>query len=203
MEDVEIIPMESSHIDELASTHAMSLPEDLLPAFGEKFMANVYYKSMLSCPYAIVFVALHNKKFVGFVNVATTPEGIFPWLAKNYTGKLISASLQLFTRKPSRLLELVRSLRAKISRQDPSGEIAFIAVNPNCRRQGIGGKLIAHSNSYLFTNNFQYGFTKTLSSNLHIVNFYQKNWNANIIDRIKIGCKEYVIISWPLNNQPN
>jgi len=200
MENIEIVLMENNHIVALASTHAISLPEDLLPSFGKEFMANVYYKSMLTCPYAKVFVALSNNSPVGFVTVSTCPEKLFFWLARNQVSKLMFACLKLLIKEPPRILELVKSLAASQSTHDNSGEIAFIAVDANYRRLGIGSKLINYSNNYLAQNNLQYAFTKTLSSNAHIVGFYKRNWSADIIDRIKIGYKEYVIISWPLNS---
>jgi len=195
METLAITNMKAAQVKAVASLHARALPNDLLPSLGHKFLER-YYETMLDCPYALVLVALHKEKLVGFVNIATAPDKLFRWVLKKKIIRTILACINLSIKNPSRLIEAVAAITAGTPQADNSGEVAFIAVEPNYQKLGIGKNMIAESNRIFKNKGLYKVFTKTLSSNRAVMRFYNENWNAEISGQVEIANKEYTYISW-------
>lgn len=192
--------MSERHVEAVASVHAAELSEDFLPSLGRSFLVRSYYPAMLRDPYACVLVALENPshRVVGFVNVATEPSRYLGWFLWRRAASVSAAMLRLCLAHPKRVLEAFAIVRTRVALPMDAGEIAFIAVDRDHQKRGVGEKLVEAANQYLLQRGSTACFTKTLASNEHVVDFYRKRWGARVFASSTIRGKGYQFVVWEL-----
>ncbi len=195
MGKITIQKMTKNHLHQVASIHAMVLPNDLLPNLGMRFLEK-YYNSIVNSPYSEVMIAIDNSKVVGFINLSFAPELHMKWIMKKNIIALAFAIFRLSFFSPNRVLEALSVSNIKPDVPIDSAEISFIAVTPFQQKKGIGRQLVEEAHNILWQKKIQYIFTKTLKSNNYIQKIYKKNWNAEIIQEVQIKEKEYVYLLW-------
>ena len=97
--NVEISPLKSSWIEEIARIHYSSLPNDFLPSFGYDFLSNIFYPAVLTSSFGKVFVAVRNDdEPIGFVLVTTDSNEFLKELVKNRILNFFIRQFRCFTR---------------------------------------------------------------------------------------------------------
>lgn len=196
MEEVVVSEMNIAQVSEVAAIHMQTLPDDLLPSFGLRFLENSYYKEIAKCPFSKVFVAICNKEVVGFVNISYMPEKLSRYiLGKSFFAILFSLLKLLFV-DFERVKEFISVALADGFHTEGVGEVSFIAVHPNFHGKGIAPLLVKRANESLYEQGVKRCFTKTLKRNLHVFSLYKKNFGAEIVKELKVYKKEYVFILW-------
>jgi ribosomal protein S18 acetylase RimI-like enzyme len=197
---ITVAPMAAHHVEQVAAIHARELSEDFLPSLGRAFLARSYYPAMLRNPYACVLVAIDGgtQRVAGFVNVAVDPGRYLSWFMRRNMVTLSLALLRLLLIDPKRVLEAIAISRTRVTMPANAGEVAFIAVDRDHQKQGVGAMMVEATNRHLLQRRVTRCLTKTLAHNEHVIDFYVKRWGARVFATTRIVGKTYRYLVWDL-----
>ncbi len=182
-------------ISMLARIHHLALPDDFLPSLGCDFLEKVYYPVALRSDYAVTLTARQHGKLVGFSTVAYDSPQYTRAILRDAWTRISLYALRALLAHPSIFWKSIEVLQAALfSKPDPiPSEIVFIAVDPECHRQGIGTQLVVSSLRYLEQIDIHECRTKTLASNSNVIKMYERlGWHVR--DEFRLIGNRYVTI---------
>ncbi len=192
--NVEISPLKTRWVKDVAKIHFDSLPNDFLPKLGLNFLINTFYPAVLSSTLGKVFIALNEfYEPMGFVLVTLKSNEFLRDIIKNRFWDFLNIglcssfiSLENFR---NNYQIIISSMLSKIT---PNvGEIYIIAVKNTYRGKGIGKILVKKSIDFIKENKISGIKIKTLASNKEWIKyFYEEGWKLENSYHL-IG-KEYV-----------
>lgn len=169
---IKIVPLEDSYLVKIANVHVKSLKNDFLPSLGEKFILTLY-KGAFKSSDSFGFVALDNKKVVGFVIGTKNMKAYFSSsLKSNFLrlGYLLGVRL---LKTPSLLKDVVETFTYSSKDVGPPAELVVIAVLKKYQSMGIGRKLV-EALEKKFKNEKIKKYKLTVHADKKAVYFYEK-----------------------------
>jgi ribosomal protein S18 acetylase RimI-like enzyme len=189
----EIRPIRESDIAAQTVLHQESLPDDVLPNLGEKTLLRYYKKSFVerATRTHILLGAFQQQQLVGFCQVCVGGTNFIEIVRLD----TLLALARLILLRPTVLCNgIVQFLHAS-SAGDKTAEIAFIAVSPGARGNGVGTALILRAMDLCKEKSVQCFQTKT--SNERFCEFYKKTFGAKEILVIRGLGAIYHVLRWP------
>ncbi len=98
--------------------------------------------------------------------------------------------------RPTCFVKALTQIKHASSLPNSTCEIAYIAVEKEFRKEGIGTSLIELSLAYGEACGYKYIQTKT--SNQKLFKFYVKRYSAVVLKRFHAGGDTYHVIRWSL-----
>jgi len=189
-----------AELAEVAKLHVNSLPNDLLPQLGIKYL-NHFYSFINKSPHDGLLVGAIDGKIVGSVSYTLRSAS---FLKRSVINTLSSFSRHFVTRyfnsKKLRIasLNIILSLLST-NKIDLSPELAFIFTDSKFRSMGIGSKLINNLEIVLRKKGLNKYFVKTINSKGNqAIDFYEKN-KFTCIGEKSIGKTFYLIFEKTIN----
>lgn len=163
----------------VVSLHGRALPADFITSLGERFLARVFYGSILSAPEGVSVVAEREGKLLGFVVGAYPAERWYQSLMSTHRGEFVRSSLGRLSEGPQALLELAEVGVAMLQgSSDPEGfpaDLGYIAVEAETRGLGIGQKLVKRFLEVLAARGARGCWTKTYATNAAAQRLYERS----------------------------
>lgn len=139
--------------DEVARLHMNQIHHGILPLFGQKFLAQLYYE-LSRTPKTVVWIAAEEGKLLGFLaGCADVGQSLKSVLLRSPLRLMWLASLSILSGRPLRKLPSVfwypfRVRRSASSERPPepigdNAELLAIAVDGAGQGRGIGKRLVA------------------------------------------------------------
>jgi len=137
-------------IHALVSIHSDALPDDFLARLGRRFLAKVFFPTLLASPRCRVFVADEKGNVLGLIVTRVGMGGILTQMFTHRPSWFVLTCLCAVVRRPALLIHAVSvicQLRSRRSRDDDNAmaELFLMAVDRRARRCGVGQALIEHS----------------------------------------------------------
>lgn len=182
-----------SDISGIIAIHSNSLPKDVFPNMGLRFLRK-YYRSLLLNKSGHVLVAVQQGVVLGFVSIELDRINLIRLFSLRDLGVfLLNATL-----RPGLIVSAVyQMLKNKDSYNNRISEISFIAVAADQRRQGICKKLIL--SAMRKSKDVNKTHIKTKTSNVDLSDYYQHTHKAIISDKYKIFGTTYKTLKWQLS----
>ena len=127
-------------MDQIVALHHATFPTGVLARLGNSFMRD-YYTAIVCAPEGHLWIAVREAQVLGFL-ACTTDRSRFETEHRAGAARRALLIRLLTFRMPPRVI--LRALRKqRLARGLPqSAELLAIAVSPECRREGIGRRLL-------------------------------------------------------------
>jgi ribosomal protein S18 acetylase RimI-like enzyme len=177
--------------EEIHKLHLKSLPNDVMPNFGDNLEYR-YLQNILGKKGRLIVGIDGNKKIVGFLILRTLPMSMLTIL--NF--KSVLTFLFNSIKQPLLVIRLIGQLIK--SKQPPkfSAEIVYFAVDETVRGVGIGGRLISKASEVAANEGMKFLYTKT--SNERLFQFYRAKKNAELHYEFNIVREKYRCVFWEI-----
>lgn len=181
----------SADLDAVVAIHRRALPDDVAPAMGVPFLLRFYRRVLGARDHALLVVSADDG-VQGFCAIAMAPPPL--------TGVLRVRDLWSFAgrvvRSPRLLASaLVQARHPAVREWERCAEIAFIAVDPHHSGQGLGSGLVGAATAAAAAAGRSAMVTKT--SNQRLVEFYCREFDAQVVARFTAGGATYSVLEWP------
>lgn len=124
----------------ISSLHSEMIETGFLSSLGSGFLT-LLYRSIITDPRGLVFVAERDARVVGFVAGTTDTGAVYRRFVKhNLVGAILRLAPVLLRPWTWRLL--LETLRYGSSGQVVPAELLSMAIAPSARRKGLGGRLV-------------------------------------------------------------
>lgn len=179
----EALVSDAEHISEL---HLSTFKGFFLSSLGIRFL-NLYYKSCIKSPEAIVICAFIEKnKMVGFSVGCIKSDGFHTRIVKNNFMKFLYISFIISLTKPLSLIRLVNNLNKTKKRDVCIGsyaELLSIGVSPDFKGKNIGKELLLNFESKLKERGAKkVTLTTDFDDNKYVLKFYRNNGYSVLYD---------------------
>ncbi|MEK6628245.1 MAG: hypothetical protein AABY53_06430 [Bdellovibrionota bacterium] len=105
--EIQIVPVQASHIEDIARLHFKLLSWSFNGQFGLEHMIEIY-RALFNSQYTFGYVYYNNTKLVGFVTATTNYEDTRRHVVAVYKKKLFQ-TLKILLRNPAYLLSIIES----------------------------------------------------------------------------------------------
>ncbi len=170
------IPMEKEHIPGMVALHLKLFPDDFITQLGQQYLLNAHYPYFIDSDLGFGFVHIQRGKVVGFIVGDFNSAEFNGRFIHCHWIRLMNAALFKIIRYPLFVKQLwmtaLRMLKG-LPEFGETGELAYIAVDSELRRQGIGEKLCLHLFDALKNDGVDRCTAKTLKENRVSNKFYQ------------------------------
>jgi ribosomal protein S18 acetylase RimI-like enzyme len=194
MSEIEYVELDKKFAKEIASIHANSLSEDVLPSLGLEFLVQ-YYQYVLTDRTQLIIGALSQGVLVGFCQLSFSPIKVTNIL--HYIPSAIFSIAKLAVLNARQFLNGIIQALNSPKKVLKSPQITFIAVRPDFQGQGIGNRLVKEVNKIAAKQGKSQIITKT--SNEIARSMYEKTFKAHVISTVDIMGKRYWYLSWYTN----
>jgi ribosomal protein S18 acetylase RimI-like enzyme len=181
--------MDARDVAPVVSLHRHALPADFITSLGERFLARVFYGSILSAAEGVSVVAERDGQLLGFVVGAYPAERWYQSLLSEHRGEFVRSSLGRLYDGPLALLELAEVGVAMLQgSSDPRGfpaDLGYIAVDAETRGLGIGQRLVKRFLEVLAERGATGCWTKTYATNKAAQRLYERS-GFHVIGRRRI-----------------
>lgn len=131
----------------IAYLHCASLPNDLLPSLGIRFLRKFYYPNLIKSENSIVLVYILEgqiKAFVIFSKNRSVGESFLKLAPTNFILTILIQSLLNFRILPLLVGFMLSKIELASAYDDINTcpELCFIATDPSIRGQGIGTNIV-------------------------------------------------------------
>lgn len=168
----------ANDVNAIVAIHNQAFSDFFLTSLGDSFL-RLYYRCMCKCKEAVTLCAIEDNKVVGFSTTALKSAGFNTRLIKNNLIGFIMEGVRLFFSSPSSLFRLFKNFTKKSSDVADDGEYAelfSIGVLPTCQGKGIGGLLLADTESVVRKCGvIKLSLTTDYNNNDSAIAFYQRN----------------------------
>jgi len=164
-------------ICEIANLHIRTFTGFFLTFLGEGFL-KCLYRSYAEHKDSGVFVAEQDGKVVGFLAYSCALSGLYKYMIKKHLIIFGWYAFLGFLRKPGIFFRIIRAFLkpSESKRAEKYVELASIGVEPECKGQHIGSKLIDELKSLVDFDIYAYITCETDAIDNEVANkFYQKN----------------------------
>jgi GNAT superfamily N-acetyltransferase len=194
--EVEYLALGRERAKEVAALHFISLPDDYLPAFGEKVL-QAYYAYSIPHKRAELFAACYGEQVVGVAQVVKG-DSIFGGFFLRHPVMLFAGMLRILWCSPRMLAAILSTLRMdKGLRGECRNELAYVFVAPGFRRQGVATGLVQAVNQSLAGSGANCCVTKTLARNEHLLQLYRSLCQeVKVVGKFTDQIREYAYIQW-------
>lgn len=133
-------------IKQISQIHQSSLPDDLLPSLGSRFLESFFYPRLFKIHSVLIIVAEDERSLLGFVIFESSAGEVSAELRREIRRRPWPLMRALSTRWAA-LLKILRTLNSKqvldsdISLENVA-ELFVIGVSPEAQGRGIGKKLV-------------------------------------------------------------
>ena len=168
---------EKALIGDIVDIHIRTFQHFFLTFMNKGFLRQMY-RSYCEYQNAELLVALDDDKAVGFIAYANDMSGLYRFMLRRHLISFVWYAFLAFLRKPSAFFKLFGALRKpkQAEREDSYVRLSSIGVDPDCKSEGIGSKLIDEMKNRVDFSRFQYISLETDANDNDAVNsFYQKN----------------------------
>jgi len=146
---IQILPMKSEHVSEVAQLHIEGIKEAFISSLGSRFVCHLY-QAILESDKVFGFVAVRDGKVLGFISCAESAGVVYKVILRKKLFKLLWAYLPKILRLKS-IRNLIETLFYPVRCQSdlPSAELLAIVVRQEARGLGLGRMLVeASSNEF-------------------------------------------------------
>ena len=168
---------EKELINDIVDIHIRTFKHFFLTFMNKGFLRQMY-RSYCEYQNAELLVALDHDKAVGFIAYSTDMSGLYKFMLKRHLISFGWYAFLAFLRKPSIFAKLFGAFTKpkQAEREDSYVRLSSIGVDPDCKSEGIGSKLIDEMKSRVDFSRYHYISLETDANDNDAVNsFYQKN----------------------------
>lgn len=193
---MEIVRLSREHLKQVSRIHKEQIDVGALDLFGLDFLENMYY-FLIKNEWG--YVAKKENEIVGFICASRKKASLASCLS---IYSIIIFFINIFFKFNKFLSFLIlfykiyikNSWEKKIFSDKKTVELFSIAVKKGYKGKGIGKKLINAFEKKAKINGIQYIFTRTHNQKLE--EFYYRNKNAFLIEKIPLRTYDLKVIKW-------
>ena len=172
-----VSPREKELINEIATIHIRTFKHFFLTFMNRGFLRQMY-RSYCEHEQSELLVAMDGEKPVGFLAYSMDLSGLYKYMLRHHLISFGWYSFLAFLRRPSIFLKLFGAFKKpnQAERSDQYVKLSSIGVDPDCKSEGIGSKMIDEMKSRVDFSRYDYIALETDAQDNDAVNsFYQKN----------------------------
>jgi ribosomal protein S18 acetylase RimI-like enzyme len=177
--------------EEIHKLHLKSLPNDVMPNFGDDLEYR-YLQNILSKKGRLIVGIDGNEKIVGFLILRILPMSMLSIL--NF--KSVLTFLFNSIKKPLLVIRLIGQLSKSKRPPKFSAEIDYFVLDETVRGVGIGGRLISKASEVAAHEGMKFLYTKT--SNERLFQFYRTKKNADLHHEFIVIGEKYRCVFWDI-----
>lgn len=179
-----------SQVNEVTEIHKNVLGFSALSNLGLPFLSR-FYKSILSKESQKI-ITINQGIVLGFISLSFTNQS---YLSSLKLTDILYLCIQLI-KKPYILSDIIKLILNSHKLHIDEAEISQFAVTHNSQSYGLGSKLLKNVNILAKKNKKNRMITMT--HNKKLINYYIRNFKAEIFKEIKLFKQNYYLIKWKL-----